>query len=115
MQIGRDRNHAILCQLIAQTSHPIGQPENLADHQHDRRFVFRFRINHERFDRAIARFDVDPIGMPRRFVQSIAAEILDLFRAKRLGDENEKKRDGETFHSTKVLATEWWPAPAHVP
>ena len=64
MQIGRDRNDAILGQFIAQTADPVGEAKNLADDEHGRGFVFALGINNKRFDRALARFDIDPIAMP---------------------------------------------------
>ena len=76
-KIGRDRNHAALGQFIAQAAQPIGQSENFLNDKHYRRFVFSLRINHEGFDRAIARFKINPIRVPRRTVQSILAKIFE--------------------------------------
>src|SRR5207249_9825504 len=62
----------------AQTAHPITQSKNFVNNDHDRRFILALRINNERLDCAIARFDFNPFTMTRRIVESRLRPILSL-------------------------------------
>ena len=65
-----------LGELVADAAHPVGQPENLVnDHDH-RRLLLALGINHERLDGAVARFELDPFAVPRRFLQARFRPIL---------------------------------------
>src|SRR5436189_5450677 len=75
-QVGRNRDDPVLCQLIAQTAHPITQSKNLVNNEHDRRFILALRINNERLDCAITGFDLNPLPMTWRIVESRLCPIL---------------------------------------
>ena len=102
MQIRRDGDHAVLSQFVAQAAHPIRETKNFTDNQHGRRFVFTLRVNDERLDGAATRFDIDPVGVPRRTVQSLSTKIFDrLGITARVAHTEDNKRSNEESREPK--------------
>ena len=102
-QVRGDGDYAVLRQFITQTAHPIGQTENFLNHKHNRSFVFSLGINDERLDRAVARFDIDPVRVTRRSVQTVFAEILDLLRRNGLNQQKSAKAKAMCFIKLRIL------------
>ena len=74
-QVGRDGDVASLGQLIGHAADPIGQAEDLVDHDHGGGFVLHLGIGDEAIHLALAVFDFHPFEVARGFFEACLGPI----------------------------------------
>ena len=75
-QVGRHGDEALGRELVGHRADPVGESEDLVDHDDDRRLVLALGIDDPDANRRAAHVDVDELAVARRRVQTRGGVVL---------------------------------------
>ena len=90
-QVGCNGDIARLRQLIGNASHPVGESEDLVNHNDRGRLILHLGIRDERVQRAISVLDLHPFQVPRRLLQSSQCPFLRRGNVNQCGEEGDSQ------------------------